>query len=164
TANRTVRAVLRAVRASRTNFRVLAYSLLDDQLHFVVEGDSHAAFVSGARSLAIRLARRLNPLLHRKGRLVAEVYYRRELRTAAEVRNALRYVLLNFRGHAARLQRPLGHPTLDPYSSAGWFDGWTGDVDVTRDPEPSAVSPPATWLARIGWRRHGLLSPLDIPG
>src|SRR5262249_27504292 len=97
-ANRAVRDILRSLRATRTNFRILAYSLLDDHLHFPVEGDPHAAFVPGPRPLAIPLARRLTPLLPRKGRLVAEVYYRRELRTPAEVRNALRYVLLNFRG------------------------------------------------------------------
>src|SRR5262245_3784730 len=161
-AHRQVRGVLRALSAARTDFRIVAYCLLDDHLHFVVEGDTHAAFVSGTRSLSIRLARRLNPVLGRKGRLMAEIYYRRELRTPAEVRNALRYVLLNYIGHVARHGQATTHPTIDPYSSARWFDGWT--VAVSADPEPRAVSPPATWLARVGWRRHGLLSPFDIPG
>src|SRR5262245_46758293 len=121
-ANRQVRGVLRALAATRPHFRITAYSLLNDHLHFIVEGDTHAAFVSGARSLAIRLARRLNPVLGRKGRLVSEVYFRRELRTPAEVRNALRYVLLNHRGHLARTFSSGSHPVLDPFSSAGWFD------------------------------------------
>src|SRR5262245_60993904 len=160
-ANRQVRSVLSALSEARLHFRITAYSLLDDHLHFIVEGDTHEAFVSGVRSLAIRVARRLNPVLRRKGRLVSQVYFRRELRTPTEVRNALRYVLLNFRGHVAR-GRSGTCSTPDRFSSGGWFDGWS--IDVGHDPEPCAVSPPKTWLARVGWRRHGLISPFDIPG
>jgi len=44
---------------------------------------------------------------------------------------------------------------LDPCSSAPWFTGWRHAVL-----RPAAVSPVVrarTWLAAVGWRRHGLV-------
>jgi hypothetical protein len=71
------------------------------------------------------------------------------------VRNALVYVLNNFRKHirAAR--------GLDPRSSAYWFDGWRTPLGLTRDRSP--VVEARTWLARIGWRRRGLIDVEERP-
>jgi hypothetical protein len=87
------------------------------------------------------------------------------------VRNALRYVLLNARHHAARvaprIQKAVG---LDPASSARWFEGWKRRVPIpagaasAASPEPAPVARARTWLLTVGWRRHGLLDPADVPG
>jgi hypothetical protein len=69
------------------------------------------------------------------------------------VRNALVYVLNNFRKHVR------GARGLDPYSSARWFDGWRGTLPRAAGPTARARS----WLARVGWRRHGLIDPLEAP-
>jgi hypothetical protein len=45
------------------------------------------------RGLAIRLARLVNPFCGRRGRVWADRYHARLLRTPREVRNALVYVL-----------------------------------------------------------------------
>jgi hypothetical protein len=49
---------------------------------------------------------------------------------------------------------------IDACSSAAAFEGW-------RDLEPSAplgwLPQPRTWLARVGWRRRGLLSVAERP-
>jgi REP element-mobilizing transposase RayT len=156
-ANRALRGVLHAVQERRPGFRVLAYSLQSNHLHFVVEGDTHAAFLGGVRSLDIRLAIRLNRVLGRKGRLFSEVHHRRELKTPREVRNALAYVLLNHRRHA-----PKAAPLLDPFSAAAWFDGWRVPIQLPPDPPP--IQRARTWLGAIGWRRHGLLSSEEVPG
>ncbi len=64
------------------------------------------------------------------------------------------YVLLNFRKH---LRAPA---CVDPRSSGPYFSGWQGwqrapaITDAITDP-PSATAPPATWMARVGWRRAG---------
>jgi REP element-mobilizing transposase RayT len=157
-ANRTVREVLHAVRARRAGFRVLAYTLQSNHLHFVVEGDTHTAFLGGVRALNIRLARRLNRVLGRKGRLFSEVHHRRELKTPRDVRNALAYVLLNHRRHGPKAREPL----LDPFSSAAWFEGWRIPVERTADPAPTQAA--RTWLGAVGWRQRGLLSPDEVPG
>jgi putative transposase len=83
------------------------------------------------------------------------------------VRRALAYVLLNARRHLAKRRHIAGtEPVrLDPASSARWFDGWRAgfghdEVDVTHRPE---VARPRTWLLRVGWRRHGLVDPGELP-
>jgi REP element-mobilizing transposase RayT len=156
-ANRALRGVLCAVHDRRVGFRVLAYSLQSNHLHFVVEGDTHTAFLGGVRALNIRLAIRFNRVLGRRGRLFSEVHHRRELKTPREVRNAIAYVLLNHRRHA-----PKAGLLLDPFSAAAWFDGWK--VPIPRPPDPPPIQRACTWLGAVGWRRHGLLSPDEIPG
>jgi hypothetical protein len=98
-------------------------------------------------------------------------YHARVLRTPAQVRSAIRYVLLNARRHAAqgkrkrdrRLRRPV---RLDPASSAHWFNGWSwrprGEEDLADIPPPTSA--PRTWLLAVGWRRRGLIDPSDVPG
>ncbi len=83
-------------------------------------------------------------------------YHTRSLRTPREVRFALAYVLFNFKKHQVRV------PTrLDPCSSAPWCDGFRGRPAAMLEGAP--VAAPRTWLARVGWRRHGLLSPDERP-
>jgi putative transposase len=50
---------------------------------------------------------------------------------------------------------------LDAASSARWFDGWASAVPkiVTGPKDEPEVARPHTWLARVGWRRHGLIDP-----
>jgi len=110
----------------------------------------------------------------RKGRVVADRYHARVLRTPREVRNALRYVLLNARRHAAASARRALRAmevVLDPASSARWFDGWkraSQSVPGAHADAAPGLPPPVararTWLLRSGWRRHGLLDPAEVPG
>jgi hypothetical protein len=89
------------------------------------------------------------------------------LETPKKVRNALRYVLLNARRHAAATSKAV---RLDPASSARWFDGWkrkenvTAGVSATASREGPPVARARTWLLTVGWRRHGLIDPADVPG
>jgi hypothetical protein len=55
---------------------------------------------------------------------------------------------------------------LDPASSARWFEGWRRDRAIESDTRdiPPPVTRARTWLLAIGWRRHGLLDPADVPG
>jgi hypothetical protein len=50
---------------------------------------------------------------------------------------------------------------LDPCSSAPWFAGWRAPPATGMGPHPVAVA--RTWLARIGWRRHGLIGADERP-
>jgi putative transposase len=95
-------------------------------------------------------------------------YHHRSLRSPREVRRALAYVLLNARRHLAKSRGALRSAAahLDGASSARWFDGWRPEV-TSRIPEASGASEvarPRTWLLRIGWRRHGLVDPSEVPG
>ena len=102
----------------------------------------------------------------RHGRVFSDRYHAHVLKTPAEVRRALGYVLLNHRSHLARIGEPHAAGELDPYSSAAAFDGWAASADSPRPParEVAAVVAEArTWLLRAGWRRRGLLSPGEAP-
>jgi REP-associated tyrosine transposase len=137
--------------ASGARFRLLHYSIQADHLHLLAEADTPTALARGLQGLAIRVAKAVNRTLGRHGKVWDDRYHARTLATPREVRNALVYVLQNWRKH---LKNPRG---LDACSSAAWFDGWR--TAPPRPAGPSPVGKPRTWLVRVGWRRHG---PIDV--
>jgi hypothetical protein len=123
------------------------------------------------KAIGARLARAVNRVAGRTGHVLADRYHHQLLPTPEQVRNALRYVLLNARRHTAKARQGEGAPVrLDPASSARWFDGWRRRAHPMREPkgDPPAARPSVararTWLLAVGWRRHGLLDPADVPG
>jgi hypothetical protein len=112
----------------------------------------------------VRIARNLNKLWGRKGRVIGDRYHHAPLCTPKQVRHALSYVLNNLRRH---VRGALG---LDRCSSSWWFDGWReapGVVLALADagaPRSPPVAPARTWLLAEGWRRHGLVSAFEVPG
>ena len=145
-------------KAQREEFRVTAFSVQDDHLHLIVEASSSEALSSGARGLQIRLARTINRAMAHRGRVMGDRYHVRALRTPREVKFALVYVLHNFRKH-----QPSAPTLLDPCSSSGSFDGYRGHEGTDDQHDFVATKPPRTWLLRVGWRVHGLLSPAERP-
>jgi REP element-mobilizing transposase RayT len=152
-----VRSALAA--ASRRRFRVLQFSVQRDHLHLLVEADAPTDLVHGIKGLAIRVAKAVNRLLGRRGRVWGDRHHLRTLVTPRQVRNAYVYVLANWKKHVP------GARGLDPRSSAAWFTGWRTRLERIG---PSPVAAARTWLARIGWRRHGLVrldeAPRGAPG
>jgi REP element-mobilizing transposase RayT len=153
---------------SRPGFRLVHYSLQANHAHLVVESTDPLALGRGMKAIGARLARAVNRAANRRGPVLAERYHLRLLPTPKEVRNALRYVLLNARRHAGKAGQALrGRVSFDGASSARWFDGWkrpVRDVDDVSAPQRPPVARARTWLLSVGWRRHGLLDPADIPG
>lgn len=165
-----LRVIQRAIEAGghRPNFRVVHFVVLGNHLHLLVEAAGMDALARGMQGLEVRLARRLNRHLGRRGTFFAERYHSRILRTPKEVRNALRYVLLNQRKHAAREGERLSRDWIDPFSSAYWFDGWKDPVQL-REPRqrdllnvPCPTAQATVWLLTTGWRRHGPLTFDDV--
>jgi REP element-mobilizing transposase RayT len=162
-----VRALERSFAAAceRGRFRLVHYSIQNDHLHAIVEATSHRDLASGMKAIGSRLARAVNRVLGRRGRVLTDRYHLHVLRTPREVRSALAYVLLNARRHLAkRGHRPPPHPEVDPASSGRWFSGWNRRFQPASSLDPPSVVPPRTWLLSIGWRRHGLISPGEVPG
>jgi len=147
--------------ASRLSFRIVHFSVQSNHIHLLVEAHDKSALSRGMAGLAIRLARSVNRVLSRRGRVWNDRYHARPLRTPRETRRALVYLLMNFKKH------PPGAPGIDTRSSARWFDGWK--IPPRRgDPRNSSIEQqpvwrPRTWLARQGWRRHGLIGPSERP-
>ena len=159
---RALAVVERALTGARTwrEFRVVHFSVQGDHLHLVVEADDNRALSEGMQGLSVRLAKGINRLMGRRGKVFADRFHARVLETPSEVRNALAYVLLNHRSHLSRIGAP-APASLDRFSSAAALDGWR---DGPSPEPPSVTSPPATWLLRTGWKRRGLLSPRELPG
>jgi putative transposase len=141
--------------ASHDRFRVVHFSVQTDHVHLLLEGDGHIALQRGLQGLAIRVAKAVNRTLGRRGKLWADRYHARVLATPREVRHALVYVLQNVRKHLR------GVRGLDPRSSARWSSGWRTPIVVP--PGASPVAPARTWLAGVGWRRHGLVDIDEAP-
>ncbi len=166
---RTVRLVRELERSfaagcERDDFRLVHYSLQSNHAHLIIEAADANALGRGMKALGARLARGVNRIFGRSGPVLADRYHMRVLRTPREVRNALAYVLLNARRHAAKAGRTLSSALrIDPASSGRWFDGWKRRPTV-QVVESSPVALPRSWLLAIGWRGSGLLDPEEIPG
>ena len=115
------------------------------------------------QGLCIRIAKRLNSMLQRKGAVFADRYHAQILKTPRQVRNALAYVLNNFRRHGEVLGDVPGNLT-DDRSSADWFDGFRNRPAYGELDDDAPVAGPRTWLLRVGWRRHRLIQTFEVPG
>ena len=155
--------------ARRPGFRVVHYSIQDDHAHFLVEAQGKVCLANGMKSLGARLARCVNRVFERAGRVLADRFHHVVKRTPTEVRRALAYVLLNVRKHFWQRRRREPPVVLDGASSGLWFDGWKGRAPPPRgryaDPgRDCEVAPARSWLLTNGWRRIGLIDPAEVPG
>ena len=147
--------------AQGASFRIVEFNVLSNHVHLMIEAASQVALSRGVQGFSVRVARRVNRALKRSGKLFATRYHARALKTPMEVRNVLRYVLLNRKHHANGTK--FGKYWFDPYSSAAWFTGWSTpmprDTDWKREllAEAAPTVPATTWLLTTGWRRHGTL-------
>jgi REP element-mobilizing transposase RayT len=145
-------------------FRLCHFAILNDHLHFIVEAEHRTALSRGTMGLLIRVARALNKLWQRKGKVFTDRFHDRALKTPREVRNAIRYVLGNARKHAAQGGEIAVPHAIDLFTSAPWFDGFREPIVVHGiATESRPVIPADTWLLTKGWRRHGLLSIHELP-
>ena len=156
-------AVLRAAfrrGKDRFGFRLIHFSIQSNHLHLICEAEDKRALSRGMQGLAIRMARRLNRLADRRGKLFADRYHARTLTSPREVRNALVYVLQNAAHHNANMAG-----LLDVYSSAAYFDGWRERLTLPLiDDGPPPVEPPRVWLLTTGWlRSSGPISRSEVP-
>jgi REP element-mobilizing transposase RayT len=147
----------------RRRFRLVHYSIQGDHVHLIVEAGSARDLACGMKSIAARFARAVNRVFHRAGRVLADRCHVHVLKAPREVRNAIAYVLLNARRHLVKAGRMLPRlGSIDPASSGRWFDGWNRVLPAARD--APAVGGARSWLLKVGWRRHRLIDPAEVPG
>ena len=121
----------------RFGFRLNQFSVQGNHLHLLVEAANAQSLTRGIKGLAVRIARRLNRLMQRRGQVFPQRYHARILRTPSEVPSALSYVLANLHKHSRECGNPLLPNQIDAYSSAYH--------DATA---PPATVGPHTWLLR----------------
>ncbi len=149
----------------RLGVRIIHYSVQRDHLHLIIEADHARALSRAMQGLSVRIAKSLNRVLGRTGRVFADRFHDRVLTSPKQVRHALAYVLCNARKHGVA---PMIRGWADPCSSAPAFDGWSRAIGLMGRPVDgmaiAATVTPRVWLLRIGWRRGGLLHPDHRPG
>jgi REP element-mobilizing transposase RayT len=144
--------------ASNTCFRVCEFSVQCDHIHLLVEADDNLSLARGVQGLSVRIARGLNRVMRRTGKVLRDRFHARLLNTPREVKLALAYVLRNGARHLAQRGRAVQPFWLDPYSSAASFKGWSVDI-VAPTSGIIALSAPISWLLRCGWKKAGLIDP-----
>ncbi len=83
----------------RDDFRVVHFAVMGNHVHLLVEAADRERLIRGMQGLGIRMARALNRVMKRRGRVVSDRYHARVLKTLTEVRNARRYLENNARKH-----------------------------------------------------------------
>lgn len=122
----------------RFGFRLVHYSVQSNHLHLIAEAADRRSLSRGVQGLNIRVARAINRGLERRGRVFADRYHPRALKTPRAVHFALRYVLLNARKHQrdqAREDLSLSAESVAPgfvdtRSSAPWFTGFRRPIEL----------------------------------
>ena len=127
----------------REGFRLIHFSVQGNHIHLIVEADSTEALSRAMQSMNTRIAKRINARMERHGRVFDDRFFARSLRNPTQVANAIAYVLDNAHRHDER-RGLAAYTTGEP-------DGFTSLA--LADSDPLLVSPPKTWLLRVGWTR-----------
>jgi REP element-mobilizing transposase RayT len=162
--------------ARREWFRIVHVSLQRDHVHLLVEADDKAALARGMQGFQISAARHINRALgdgkqRRRGRVFVDRYHLEVITSPTQARNAIRYVLSNWRKHG---EDRAGLPStwlVDPFSSAISFPDWKELDDkawmwpLRETYDPLVVRRPQGWLLAEGWKKAGgPISAREVPG
>ena len=153
---------------TRENFRIVHVSIQRNHVHLLGEASDRMALARGLQAFQISAAKHINATIVRDGRrrrgsVFPDRYHPEIIRSRRRARNALAYVLNNWRKHHEPLVREYA---VDPFSTAVCFEGWR-DLHETGFPasyEPLPVWKPKTWLLSEGWRMYGLVATTERPG
>lgn len=150
----------------RDNFRVVHISIQHNHIHLLAEAAGSRALTRGMQSFAINAARAINAAWGRTGKVFAYRYHSSQIKTAHYARNALSYVLNNWRRHREDDRGATrSRMTVDWFSSAVSFNGWSQRVGKPPPPfEPLPVSRARTSLLAEEWKLYGLILTDEVPG
>ncbi len=163
-----------ALARERFGFRLIHFSVQRNHLHLIAEAADRRALSRGVQGLTIRVARAVNHGVGRKGRLFADRYHARALKTPRACSVALRYVLLNARKHAGAPAAPHAG-FVDPCSSGPWFAGFARPRALVFGAErcraefmratglSAPVVSPRIWLLGAGLKRAAPFDVDDVP-
>ena len=152
------------------SFRICHVSIQDDHLHMLVEASHSEALSRGMQGFGISAAKQINGVAtkrrgkRRRGAVFTDRYHAVVLANPTQTRNALAYVLNNWRKHRADRDFKWN---VDAYSTGVLFWGWREREQAQwlwRWPEtyqPLVVYLPQTWMLSEGWRRGGGTIPFD---
>lgn len=172
------------------DFRIVHVSIQGTHIHLLVEAAGRAALSRGMKAFEVSAAKHLNAAVskagswwqraklrragealpkRRKGSVFADRYHSTVIRSPRHARHELAYVLNNWRKHREDRTDVARGWQIDPFATGWLFQGWKERADepfawkLRETYEPMPVWWPRTWLLSEGWRRHGLISTLEVP-
>jgi len=178
------RAMYKAVRdasvvvAIRERIRILHISIQRTHIHLLVEAANKVALARGMQGFQISVARNINTALgpdkyrRRRGPVFAGRYHLVVITSPRQARNALSYLLNNWRKHQEDRRGEARTWMVDPFSSGFSFPDWREleDKDLMweipenrKAYEPLIVYRPRSWLMETGWKLGGSISVWDVP-
>jgi REP element-mobilizing transposase RayT len=80
-------------------FRLVHYAVMGNHIHLLVEANGKEALSRGMQGLNIRIAKALNRLMGRRGRVLSDHYHARILRSPSQTMRARTYLLRNAEKH-----------------------------------------------------------------
>ncbi|HET9627162.1 MAG TPA: transposase [Kofleriaceae bacterium] len=162
---------------NRDDFRIVQLSIQRTHVHLIVEAADKHALAKGMQAFQISAAKQINraiskrrPGPRRRGSVFPDRYHAEIITSPRQARHVLSYVMNNWRKHGEDRRGRMQAWKIDWFSSAIAFVDWAeyGDSPwLWRGPavyEPLWVRQPTTWLLRVGWKRHGLISYREVPG
>jgi REP element-mobilizing transposase RayT len=164
------------VTAKREDFHIVHMSIQRDHIHLIVEAENKKALSNGVRGFSISAARQINRAItarggdRRTGRVISDRFHARPLTSPRAVRNAIAYLLNNWRHHGEDRAHFAQSWRVDPFSSGALFPGWK---ELEGSPffwplpptyQPLIVFRPRTWLLQSWNRFHPLISVREVPG
>jgi REP element-mobilizing transposase RayT len=105
--------------ADRFGVRIIEFSVQGNHMHLVVEAGAHEALSRAMQGFGIRVAKGLNRMMNRRGRVFADRYHAHILGDAAVQRRVVLYVRRNFHKHMAQIGKPVSPTYVDPFASPG---------------------------------------------
>jgi REP element-mobilizing transposase RayT len=167
-------------------FHIVHLSIQGTHIHLLVETANREALSRGMQAFEISAAKHINAALsqagswwerrtgrvvgtRRKGRVFADRYHEERITNPAQARNALAYVLNNWRKHREDRADFARAWLIDPYATGWAFEGWKereGEPTLWKMREeykPIPVWRPTSWLLSTGWRHRGLIRAREVP-
>ncbi len=113
--------------ADRFGVRIVRFSVQGNHVHLIVEAATSDSLSRAMQGFTIRIAKGLNKMMQKRGRVMGDRFHSHVLRSPREVRRAVRYVRENHQHHGT------ARALVDEYA----FEG----ANV-------ALPAPRTWLMR----------------
>jgi REP element-mobilizing transposase RayT len=162
------------VAAVRERIRIVHVSLQRNHVHLLVEAEDKGLLARGMQGFQISAARNINTMLgdgirRRRGPVFPDRYHLTVITSPRQTRNAIGYVLSNWRKHGEDQHGLPSTWLVDPFSSGCSFPDWKELEDkavmwpLRETYDPLVVRRPASWLLSEGWKKAGSISARDVP-
>ncbi|NNF90710.1 MAG: hypothetical protein HKM96_04955 [Boseongicola sp.] len=125
---------------SRFGCRLVGFSIMSNHLHLLVHAPDAAALSRWMMGINIRVAKALNKIWGRKGKVFLDRFHSTFAKHWSNVRRLVNYALNNARKHGLAI--PKGE--VDKFSSAAWYPHWT------EGPQPKRPARECPVVSRVG--------------